>query len=89
MAMGAEEGHVVAMVMRQGGIPALAGIVLGIGGSLAVARILESLLYRVAPNDPVTFTTVTTLLVTVVIAATLVPARRAAGITPANALRAE
>jgi ABC-type antimicrobial peptide transport system permease subunit len=89
MAMGAEEGHVVTMVLRQGGLPALAGIVVGMAGSLATARILESLLYRVAPNDPVTFTSVTGLLVTVVIAATLVPARRAARITPADALRSE
>jgi predicted permease len=89
IALGADSGSVVGMVLRQGLRPAAAGIAVGLAVSMLGVRLLESLLYGVAPYDPVTVLGATALLAGVVFAATLLPARRASRIPPATALRAE
>jgi len=89
IALGAESGRVVRMVLGEGLRPVLGGLVLGLGLSLAGGRVLGSLLYGVRPNDPLTVTLVTLLLLAVALAATLLPAHRAAGVRPASALRNE
>jgi ABC-type antimicrobial peptide transport system permease subunit len=68
---------------------ALLGIAIGIVGAFAATRLLASMLYGVAPTDPVTFTGVAALLVAVALLACWLPARRAARVDPNVALRSE
>jgi ABC-type antimicrobial peptide transport system permease subunit len=78
---------VVRLVVGQGLAIALAGLVMGLAGALAATRLMRSMLYEVAPSDPVTFAGIVVLLVATVLAATWIPARRAASIQPMEALR--
>jgi putative ABC transport system permease protein len=87
MALGAGGGPLLRMVIRQGMTPVLAGMALGLAGSLAGGRVLRSLLFGVGPSDPVTFVAVTFFLVAVALAAIYLPARRAARSDPMVALR--
>jgi predicted permease len=87
MALGAGGGPLLRMVIRQGMTPVLAGMALGLAGSLAAGRVLRSLLFGVGPSDPVTFVAVTFFLVAVALAAIYLPARRAARSDPMVALR--
>ncbi len=89
MALGARQDDVVGMVVRQGLVPAGVGIVLGLAGSWFGARALQAVLYGVEPQDPVVLVGATAVLVLVSGAASLLPARRAARIPPAMALREE
>jgi predicted permease len=89
VALGAGNDRVVGMVVREGLAPALVGVVAGLAGSLALGRIVGSILYGVSPSDPRTMATVTGILLAVTLAATLLPARRAALVPPATALRSE
>jgi predicted permease len=89
IALGADGGDISGMVLRQGIRPALAGIVLGLALSLLGTGLLDSLLYGIAPYDPLTLMTATATLAGVVFAATLLPALRASRIAPTKALRAE
>jgi putative ABC transport system permease protein len=89
MALGAERGRVLALVVGQG--MALAGLGVGIGllGALALTRLLGSQLYSVTPTDPGTFAAVAALLTSIALAATLPPALRATRVDPVVALREE
>jgi predicted permease len=87
LALGAEPGGVTAMIVRQGGLVALAGIAIGLGVALASGRLIESLLYDVSPHDPAVLVATTLLLFGVVILACWIPASRAARVNPADALR--
>jgi predicted permease len=89
IALGAERSDVVRMVLVQGIRPAVLGIALGAAGAYAGSRVLQSLLYNVTPEDPLTLVSVTVLLLGVVVAAILLPAGRASRISPVNALRAD
>jgi predicted permease len=89
MALGADAWDVLRHVMAQGIRLALAGIVLGISGALALGRVLWSLLYRVSPSDPLTFAAVAISATAITALACYVPARRATAADPAAALRAE
>jgi len=89
MALGAGRGQVQRMIVWQGVRAALAGAVLGAVGAWALGRSVASLLYGVSPSDPVIFAAVTLLLVAVAVLASFLPARRAAAVDPAVALRSE
>jgi predicted permease len=88
MALGAPRSAVVAMIVRQGLTPVLAGLVLGVGGAYALARLIARLLFEVQPTDPPTYALVLVLLPVIAGLACLAPARRAAAIDPMDALRA-
>ena len=87
LALGAERGAVLRLVMRQGLTLALTGTAIGLVASLAVARLLTHLMPDAQPGDPWTLTAVSALLIGVALAATYVPARRAARVDPTVALR--
>ncbi|HXW89219.1 MAG TPA: ABC transporter permease [Terriglobales bacterium] len=89
MALGAQRGDVLRLVLGQGAKLALLGVVIGVGGGLILTRLLKSQLYNMSANDPFTFAAATILLVGVVLAACYIPARRAMKIDPMVALRYE
>ncbi|MGK7311735.1 MAG: ABC transporter permease [Candidatus Longimicrobiales bacterium M2_2A_002] len=89
IAIGAEPGGVLRMVIRQGMTLTAIGLVLGVAGGLAAARLLRGLLYDVGPADPLVLTAVAALLALVALAAAWVPARRAARTDPMETLRVE
>lgn len=87
VALGATRGDVLRLVVGQGVALAVAGGAAGLLVALTATRVLRSLLYGVAPSDPVTFAAIALLLAAAVVAASWIPARRAAGTPPAVALR--
>jgi predicted permease len=89
LALGAQPGQVRGMILRESTWLALAGIVVGVGAALALARVVKSMLYGIQPYDPVTFGAGVLILMAVALAAGWVPARRAAGVQPMEALRHE
>jgi putative ABC transport system permease protein len=89
MAFGAERSDVLAMVLRQGLALIGMGIALGFVASLALTRLLTSLLFEVRPNDLGMSALVALLLAAVALLASYLPARRAAGVDPMIALRYE
>ena len=89
MALGAKRADVLRLVVRQGMTMTLIGLVLGLVGALAMSKVLIGLLYGVSPTDPLTFTGVSIVLLTVALLACLIPARRATRVDPIIALRTE
>jgi ABC-type antimicrobial peptide transport system permease subunit len=89
VAVGADRGQVLRMILRQGVTLAVAGGAVGVAAAFALTRWMEALLYEVRPTDPVTFATVPMVLVVVAILASLLPALRATRVSPVQALRAE
>jgi ABC-type antimicrobial peptide transport system permease subunit len=89
VAVGARPGQVLWLVLRQVLVLAVAGVALGAPLSLAVAPVAGSLLYGVAPDDPLTLVAASLAMVLVALAAGLVPALRASRLHPTVALRAE
>jgi len=89
MALGARSGDIVGLVVRQGMTLAAIGIVMGLAGALALTRLMSSLLFGVSATDVVTFSAVPALLASVALAATVIPAVRAARVDPMMALRTE
>lgn len=89
MAVGAQSTDVLVLVLQQGFVPVAAGLIAGIAGALGLTRLLKSLLYEVSATDPVTFCAVSMGLITVSLAAMLIPALRATRVDPLDALRHE
>ena len=89
MAVGAQVTDVRRLVLTEAGALALAGAVLGLGSAAVLTRRLEALLFETSPLDPAVFLTVSLLLIGICLLASWLPARRAAGIQPMTALRAE
>jgi len=89
MALGAQGHNVLRLVLGQGMKLALIGVALGVGGALALTRLLNTFLFDVSPADPVTFVTIALLLTVVALLACWIPARRATKVDPMIALRCD
>jgi ABC-type nickel/cobalt efflux system permease component RcnA len=89
MALGAERGDVLRLVLGEGARMALLGVVIGIAASLAITRLMTSLLFGVSATDPLTFVGVALLLCLVALLASYIPAPRAMRLDPDTALRYE
>jgi len=89
MALGADSPALIRMIVKQGMKPALIGMAAGLAIAFGATRLLGSLLYGVKPTDPASFVLVAIILTIVALAATYVPARRAAALDPVAALREE
>jgi putative ABC transport system permease protein len=87
VALGATRGDVVRLVVGQGIALAMVGIVCGLAGAVATTRVMRSLLYGVEPTDPATLFGIVGMLMVSVLAASWIPARRAAGVPAVQALR--
>jgi ABC-type lipoprotein release transport system permease subunit len=89
MAIGARPGEIAVGVLRGGAIPVLLGVAAGILLTVSLAPAVEGMLFGVRARDPLAFATVGALLVTVSLAASYVPARRASRVDPMSILREE
>ena len=89
MALGADAGKVVSLVLRQGAVYVIAGLALGVAAAFGLSRLLTSLLYEVRPSDPLTYLWVATVLAAVAGLACCVPALRATRYHPVEVLRGE
>jgi|HubBroStandDraft_6_1064221.scaffolds.fasta_scaffold01843_6 putative ABC transport system permease protein len=89
LALGAQSGDVLSMVLKEGAKLALLGVFIGVFAAFGLARLMTSLLFGVTAHDPLTFACVATLLVSVTLLACYVPARRSMKIDPMVALRYE
>jgi putative ABC transport system permease protein len=89
MALGASHSDVLKMVVADGMKPILIGIGVGLAAALALSRLIASLIFGVQPTDPLTFTAVTLVLISVGILANILPAYRATRIEPVRTLREE
>ena len=89
MALGAQRGAVLRMVITQALVLAVTGIAVGGGGALLLTRLMEGLLFEVKPADPLTFGVVSGILAAVALLASYIPGRRATQVDPVIALRAE
>jgi putative ABC transport system permease protein len=89
LSIGASQRDIASMVLHQSSRLIVAGLVIGLIGSVFSARLFQSLLFGIGPRDPFTFVLVILVLGTVAVAACLIPALRAAGVDPIVALRDE
>jgi len=89
IALGAQNGEIIRLVLREGLVPALLGIGIGIFGALFLTRIMSSLLFGIASTDVTTYVLVTGVLGCAAFTAAWVPARRAVRVDPLESLRAE
>ncbi|MCI0748232.1 MAG: ABC transporter permease [Verrucomicrobia subdivision 3 bacterium] len=89
MALGAQRGDVLGIVLRRGMLLTLIGIVIGLCGAFVLTRFLSALLFDVTPTDPITFVLVSVLLTAIAFLASYIPAHRATNVDPMLALRYE
>jgi predicted permease len=88
LALGADRRQVISMVLKHGLSLAAGGIAIGLPAALALTRLMQSVLYGVGPNDPMTFAAVTAVLLLIALIASVLPALRATRVSPIVALRA-
>ena len=89
MALGAGGAEVLRMVVGQAVVLAAIGVSVGIGGALALTRVVQGMLFGVNPMDPAAYVAVSALLIAIAALAAFIPARRAARVSPSVALRYE
>ena len=89
MALGAERRHVMQMILKQGVVLACIGVVVGLVGAFALSRLMDRLLFGVSSTDPMIFVAISTLLTTIALIASYIPAHRASKVDPVVALRYE
>ena len=89
MALGAQHGNILQLIVGQGSLLALIGVAIGLAGAFAATRFLSSLLFNVSPTDPITYVAGSMVLIAVAALASYIPARRATRVDPMLALRAE
>ena len=89
MALGAQSGRVLRMVLQEASWLAVIGVAAGLAAAVAMGRLIASMLYGIKPYDPLTLGCSVLLLVIVALAASWIPARRAATVDPIKALRHE
>jgi ABC-type antimicrobial peptide transport system permease subunit len=89
LALGAQPAQVRRMILRESALLAVAGIVVGVGAALLLTRLVKSMLYGIQPYDLPTLAGGASILLVVALAASWIPARRAAGVQPVQALRHE
>jgi ABC-type antimicrobial peptide transport system permease subunit len=89
IALGANRGAVQRLVIKRGLILAVAGVAVGIGSALALSRYIEGLLYGIPSTDVTTYASVAVALIVIAVAASFIPARRAARVDPLVALQPE
>jgi putative ABC transport system permease protein len=89
MALGAQPGQIVRLVLASSGRALAAGLAVGFGGALVLSRLMTHSLNGVSPLDPLAYTGVFVLLIAAAGAASAAPARRAASVDPVTALRWE
>jgi len=87
MALGAERGRVLALVLRDAAMLALIGLTIGVVAALALTRVLRSMLFEVTTTDPLTYVGMVVILALAVMVASWIPARRASRVDPVVALR--
>jgi predicted permease len=88
-ALGAQQGELKRMFVRQGLALAAIGVVTGLGAAAVLTRLMSTLLYGITPLDPMTYAVVPVILVIAAVLASYLPARRAASVDPVEALRSE
>jgi putative ABC transport system permease protein len=89
IALGAAKTDVIQMIVRQGMIPVITGLAIGIAGAWAATRAMRSVLYGISNTDPITYVVIAIFLAIVAFVAALIPARRATRVDPVEALRSE
>ena len=89
VALGAEPGSIIRMVVTSGARMVAIGAAIGLGAALALSGLMKSLLFGIGPRDPLTFIAAPAIFVVVALVAAYLPARRAARVSPMEALRAE
>jgi len=87
MSLGADRGRVQWMILKEGGVLLMLGLVLGVAGAVLATRVIRGLLYGVAPDDPLTFASVTALMAVIGLVACWIPALRASRIDPVITMR--